>query len=58
MARKSGLKRRKSYPLEVREKAVKLITELGDCISDVVRKTSCSTSAVRRWKDASTSIER
>ena len=51
MSRKSPSKSKKSYPPEIREKAVKLITELGYSVSDVARQLGCSQAAVRRWKD-------
>ena len=43
-----------SYPPEVREKAVKLITELGYSVADVAQQLGCSTAAVRRWKTEAT----
>ena len=45
---KSGSTPKKSYPPEVREKAVKLITELGYSVAEVARQLRCSTAAVRR----------
>ena len=42
----------KAYPLEFREKAVKLITELGYTVDQVAKKLGCSKESVRRWKDA------
>ena len=53
-SKKSCSKPKKSYPPEVREKAVKLITELGYSVSDVAQQLGCSTAAVRRWKEAAT----
>jgi len=43
-------KSKMSYPPEVREKAVKLITELGYSVADVAQQLGCSKAAVRRWK--------
>ena len=56
-SKKSGSKPKKSYPPEVREKAVKLITELGYSVSDVAQQLGCSTAAVRRWKEAATPLD-
>ena len=50
--RKSGVHPQKSYPPEVREKALKLITELGYSVSDVARQLGCSVSAIHRWQAA------
>ena len=49
---KSGSKPKKSYPPEVREKAVKLITELGYSVGDVAEQLGCSKASVHRWQTA------
>jgi len=54
LSKNSGSKPKKSYPPEVREKAVKLITELGYSVGDVAQQLGCSTAAVRRWKTEAT----
>ena len=56
-SKKSCSKPKKSYPPEVREKAVKLITELGYSVADVAQQLGCSTAAVRRWKEAATPLD-
>jgi len=43
---------KKHYPPEFREKAVKLITELGYTVDQVCEKLGCSHESVRRWKAA------
>ena len=43
-------KRHKAYPPEFREKAVKMITELGYTAGEVARQLNCSLSAIQRWK--------
>lgn len=45
-------KSKKHYPPEFREKAVKLITELGYTVEQVCEKLGCSRESVRRWKAA------
>ena len=54
MSKKSGSKSvsppKKSYSPEVREKAVKLITELGYSVSEVAQQWGCSTASVHRWQ--------
>ena len=45
-------KTKKHYPPEFREKAVKLITELGYTVEQVCEKLGCSHESVRRWKAA------
>jgi len=50
--RKSGVQSKKSYPPEVREKALKLITELGYSVSEVARQLGCSVAAIHRWQAA------
>ena len=54
MSQKSSkiTKSQKSYPPEFREKAVKLVTELGYSTDQVAEKLGCSKESVRRWKDA------
>lgn len=42
---------KKNYPPEFREKAVRLITELGYTIDQVSEKFGCSRESVRRWKE-------
>ena len=56
-SKKSGSKPKKSYSPEVREKAVKLITELGYSVADVAQQLGCSTAAVRRWKTEATPLD-
>ena len=56
---------KKSYPPEVREKAVKLITELGDSLpgtpasnsSEVAQQLGCSTASVHRWQAAAAPLD-
>ena len=50
MSRKS--KSSKSYSVEFREKAVKLVTDCGYSIEQVAEKLGCSKESVRRWKEA------
>jgi Transposase and inactivated derivatives len=50
MSKKSQSK--KHYPPEFREKAVKLITELGYTVEQVAEKLGCCKESVRRWKAA------
>ena len=50
MSKKSRSK--KHYPPEFREKAVKLITELGYTVEQVAEKLGCCKESVRRWKAA------
>ena len=57
MSRKSGSKSKKSYPPEVREKAVKLITELGYSVSEVAQQLGCSTASVHRWQVAAVPLD-
>ena len=57
MSRKSVSKPKKSYSPEVREKAVKLITELGYSVADVAQQLGCSTAAIRRWKIEATPLD-
>ena len=45
--------KKKSSPPKVREKALKLITELGYSVSEVARQLGCSVAAIHRWKAAS-----
>ena len=45
-------KSKKHYPPEFREKAVKLITELGYTVEQVAEKLGCCKESVRRWKAA------
>jgi transposase len=49
MSKKSGLK---SYPVEFREKAVKLVTERGFTIPQVAKQLGCSQVSIQRWKEA------
>jgi len=52
MSEKSKSRKRKSprsYPAELREKAVKLVTECGYTIEQVANQLGCSTESVRRW---------
>ena len=57
LSKKSCSKPKKSYSPEVRENAVKLITELGYSVSEVAQQLGCSTAAVRRWKEAATPLD-
>ena len=50
-------KRHKAYPPEFREKAVKMITELGYTASEVARQLNCSLSAIQRWKSESKPLD-
>ena len=50
-------RRHKPYPLEFREKAVKMITELGYTTSEVAQQLNCSVSAVLRWKSEMTPLD-
>ena len=50
MSEKSSSK--KHYLPEFREKAVKLITELGYTVEQVAEKLGCCKESVRRWKAA------
>jgi transposase-like protein len=43
-------KSKKHYPPEFREKAVKLITDLGYAVEQVAEKLGCCKESVRRWK--------
>lgn len=43
---------KKHYPPEFREKAIKLITELGYTVDQVAEKLGCCKESVRRWKSA------
>ena len=48
MTQKSKMKR--GYPQELRDKAVKLVTECGYTIEQVAEKLNCSKESIRRWK--------
>ena len=48
MTQKSKTKR--GYPQELRDKAVKLVTECGYTIEQVAEKLNCSKESIRRWK--------
>ena len=50
-------RRPKAYPVEFREKAVKMITELGYTASEVGRQLNCSVSAIQRWKSESKPLD-
>jgi transposase len=56
-AKQSGSTPKKSYPPEVREKAVKLITELVYSVSEVAQQLGCSTASVHRWQSAATPLD-
>jgi transposase-like protein len=47
---------KKSYSAEFREKAVKMVTELGYSVPDVARQLGCSTAAIPRWKADATAL--
>jgi transposase-like protein len=49
MSKKSGTK---SYSAELREKAVRLVTERGYSIRQVAEQFGCSLATVQRWKEA------
>jgi transposase len=42
----------KAYPKELRDKAVKLVTDCGYTVDQVAEQLGCSRESVRRWKDA------
>jgi transposase-like protein len=48
---------KKSYSPEFREKAVKMVTELGYSVPDVARQLGCSTAAIPRWKADATPLD-
>jgi transposase-like protein len=50
MSKKSGPK---SYSAELREKAVRLVTERGYSLAQVAEQLGCSLESVRRWKEKS-----
>ena len=50
-------RRHKAYPLEFREKAVKMITDLGYTAREVAQQLDCSLSAVQRWKSEMTPLD-
>lgn len=50
-------KRHKAYPAEFREKAVKMITELGYTASEVGKQLNCSVSAIQRWKSEANPLD-
>ena len=43
-------RRHKAYSAEFREKAVKMITELGYTAGEMAKQLDCSVSAIQRWK--------
>ena len=47
----------KTYSLEFREKAVKMMTELGYSAQEVSQQLNCSRSAVQRWKSEMTPLD-
>jgi transposase len=49
MSKKSGPK---AYPAELREKAVRLVTERGHTLAQVAEQLGCSQESIRRWKEA------
>ena len=49
MQRKSSKTR--GYSKEFREKAVRLVQECGQSITDVAKHLGCSTEFVRRWNE-------
>ena len=49
MSKKSGTK---SYSAELREKAVRLVTERGYSVAQVAEQLGCSQESIRRWKEA------
>jgi transposase len=49
MSKKPGTK---SYSAELREKAVRLVTERGYSLSQVAKQFGCSLETIRRWKEA------
>jgi len=42
----------KAYPKELRDKAVRLVTECGYTVDHVAEQLGCSRESIRRWKDA------
>jgi transposase len=42
----------KAYPKELRDKAVRLVTECGYTVDQVAEQLGCSRESIRRWKDA------
>ena len=57
MSQKSGSKSKKIYSPEFREKAVKMVVELGYSVPDVARQLGCSTAAIHRWKEAAVPLD-
>ena len=51
------VRRHKAYSAEFREKAVKMITELGYTAREVAQQLDCSLSAVQRWKSEMTPLD-
>jgi transposase-like protein len=49
MTKKLGTK---SYPAELREKAVRLVNERGYTLEQVAEQLGCSIESIRRWKEA------
>ena len=49
MSKKPGTK---SYSAELREKAVRLVTERGYSLAQVAEQLGCSQESIRRWKEA------
>jgi transposase len=45
----------KAYPKELRDKAVKLVSDCGYTIEQVAEQLGCSKESVRRWKEATKS---
>jgi transposase-like protein len=42
----------KAYPKELRDKAVKLVSDCGYTVEQVAEQLGCSKESVRRWKEA------
>jgi transposase len=56
-SKKSVPRSPRSYSAEFREEAVKMVTALGDCVSEIARQLGCSTAAIPRWKADATPLD-
>jgi transposase-like protein len=50
-------RRHKPYPAEFREKAVKMVTELGYSVSEVSQQLGCSEAALHRWRSEAAPLD-
>jgi transposase-like protein len=57
MSQKSGSKSKKSYSPEFREKAVKMVVELGYSVPEVARQLGCSAAAIHRWRSGAVPLD-